>query len=58
MNIRHIRDLAAKLWEATEIAKEGKENLTEKDEKQISALEEFLDALESALDDLNLAYEG
>lgn len=60
MNIKNIRDGVARMMAGANLAIErieGKENVTERDERRIEALAEFHDAIEAALDDLNADWE-
>lgn len=59
-NIRTIQAAALRLTEqlgAARDAKEEKENPTERDEEQAAALEECLEAVEAAIEELLAAYE-
>lgn len=61
MNIAQIRKTTERLLEGVAAAIErieDKETQTERDEERLAALEEFADAVESALDELVSAYEG
>lgn len=60
MNIRSIRTAADNLMKRVEEAierKEDKDEMTEHDEGILSALQEYAEALENALEELNAVYE-
>jgi hypothetical protein len=60
MNIAQIRVAAQKLIDGTQAAIErieDKDSPTERDEDRLAALEEFLDAVETAIGELDSVYE-